>query len=159
MFGGVELMFLAREPDQGGARRLAAAAHRRAGGHGDDDLAARAGSSSPARRAELEGPLDDFIEELRADPVTRVPGTAVFPHPTKETAPLALRANVEFNHVLHEHVVIVSVTPRTCRTSRAAERLDVDELGYTDDGIVHVSARFGFQDEQDIPTMLREPWG
>jgi KUP system potassium uptake protein len=30
------------------------------------------------------------------------------PHPTKETTPLALRANVEHNSVLHEHVVIFS---------------------------------------------------
>jgi KUP system potassium uptake protein len=30
----------------------------------------------------------------------------------------------------------------------------VDELGYSDDGIVHLMIRFGFQDEQDIPEML-----
>jgi len=36
-------------------------------------------------------------------------GTAVFPHPTKDTTPLALRTNVKFNGVLHDRVVIVSV--------------------------------------------------
>ena len=71
-----------------------------------------------ARRVELEGPLPEFVDKLHDQQLTRVPGTAVFPHPTKETAPLALRANVEFNHVLHEQVVIVSVARRrTCRTS------------------------------------------
>ncbi|MBK0296222.1 KUP/HAK/KT family potassium transporter, partial [Bacillus sp. S34] len=39
----------------------------------------------------------------------RVPGVAVFPHPNKETTPLALRANVDHNHVLHRTVLIVSV--------------------------------------------------
>ena len=78
-----------------------------------------------ARRVELEGPLPDFVEELQRRRIPRVPGTAVFPHPTKETAPLALRANVEFNHVLHERVVIVSVQSENVPhvpTGRAADR-------------------------------------
>jgi KUP system potassium uptake protein len=107
-----------------------------------------------ARRLELEGPLDEFVEQLRTDPVTRVPGTAVFPHPTKATVPLALRANVEFNHVLHEHVVIVSVVSENVPHVPRSERLSVDELGYSDDGVVHLAARFGFQDDQDIPKVL-----
>ena len=41
--------------------------------------------------------------------IARVPGVAVVPHPNSTTAPLALRANVEFNRVLHEHVVIADV--------------------------------------------------
>ncbi len=109
-----------------------------------------------ARRVDLEGPLSDFVEQLRTHPVDRVPGIAVFPHPTKETVPLALRANVEFNHVLHEHVVIVSMLSQNIPHVPRGQRLEVDPLGYGDDGIVHVSARFGFQDEQDIPAVLRD---
>ncbi|MGH8962355.1 MAG: potassium transporter Kup [Jatrophihabitantaceae bacterium] len=108
------------------------------------------------RRIELEGPLTDFVEELRQEPVTRVPGTAVFPHPTKDTVPLALRANVEFNQVLHEHVVIVSVVSENVPHIPRSRRLSVDSLGYSDDGIVHLAARFGFQDDQDIPATLRD---
>ena len=33
----------------------------------------------------------------------------------------------------------------------AAERLVIDDLGYTDDGITHVSARFGYMDEPNVP--------
>jgi KUP system potassium uptake protein len=109
-----------------------------------------------ARRLELEGPLDDFVEQLRTQPVTRVPGTAVFPHPTKATVPLALRANVKFNHVLHEHVVIVSVVSENVPHVPRGERLSVDSLGYSDDGIVHLAARFGFQDDHDIPRVLAD---
>jgi KUP system potassium uptake protein len=36
------------------------------------------------------------------------------------------------------------------------ERLEIDPLRYSDDGIVHVTARFGFQDEQDLPAVLRQ---
>jgi KUP system potassium uptake protein len=107
------------------------------------------------RRTELEGSLPDFVESIRKKSLSRVPGTAVFPHPTSATTPLALRANVEFNHVLHEHVVIVSVQTENVPHVPPADRLRVDNLGYTDDGIVHLTARFGFQDEQDIPATLR----
>ena len=112
-----------------------------------------------ARRADLEGPLPAFIEKLHAMGIARVPGTAVFPHPTNETAPLALRANVEFNHVLHERVVIISVLSENVPHVPPDERLTIDDLGYAHDGIVHLSARFGFQDEQDLPAVLRQARG
>jgi KUP system potassium uptake protein len=112
-----------------------------------------------ARRVEVEGPLPEFIDKLNAKGIARVPGTAVFPHPTKQTTPLALRANVQFNHVVHEQVVIVSVLSENVPHVPLGERLTVDQLGHTADGIVHLSVRFGFQDEQDIPEVLREAQG
>jgi KUP system potassium uptake protein len=111
------------------------------------------------RRVDLEGRLDDFIEDVRQKPLTRVPGAAVFPHPTKETAPLALRANVDFNHVLHEHVLVVSVQSESVPHVDPAEQLTVDDLGYADDGIAHLTVRYGFQDEQDIPKAVRAAVG
>jgi KUP system potassium uptake protein len=36
------------------------------------------------------------------------------------------------------------------------ERVSVDDLGYQDDGITHVTARFGFQDDLDVPRTLRK---
>jgi KUP system potassium uptake protein len=112
-----------------------------------------------ARRVDVEGPLPEFVDRLDAENIPRVPGTAVFPHPTKLTAPLALRANVEFNHVLHQRVVIVSVLSENVPHVPPDERVALDELGAPDDGIVHVSARFGFQDEQDLPQVLRQASG
>jgi KUP system potassium uptake protein len=108
------------------------------------------------RRTEREGPLPEFVKKLRETKVTRVPGTAVFPHPTKETTPLALRANVEHNHVVHEHVVIVSALAQNVPHIPEAERISVDDLGYRDDGILHLTVRYGFQDEQDLPSALRQ---
>jgi len=108
------------------------------------------------RRIDIEGELLEFVEGLRQNPPQRVPGTAVFPHPTKETVPLALRANVQFNGVLHEHVVIVSVVSENVPHVPRRERLSVDSLGFADDGIVHLAARFGFQDDQNIPMVLRD---
>jgi KUP system potassium uptake protein len=105
-------------------------------------------------RESKEGPLVDFIEALRRHPLPRVPGTAVFPHPTKATTPLALRANVEHNHVLHEHVVIVSAHAQNIPHVPAGDQLTVDDLGYANDGIVHLSIRYGFADRPNIPHAL-----
>jgi KUP system potassium uptake protein len=35
-----------------------------------------------------------------------------------------------------------------------SERLVIDNLGYDDDGISHLTARFGFQDTLDVPRVL-----
>ena len=107
------------------------------------------------RRSALEGELLPFIEELHRNNITRVPGTAIFPHPTKTTTPLALRANVEHNHVLHERVVIVLVEQQNVPHVAVADRLTVDHLKFRDDGIAHLTVRYGFQDDQDIPETLR----
>jgi KUP system potassium uptake protein len=110
-----------------------------------------------ANRTAEEGPLQAFIDTLheRDGAVHRVPGTAVFPNPSIETTPLAMRANVEHNHVLHESVVIVSAESVGVPHIPASERVSVDDLGYADDGIAHVTARFGFQDEPNLPETLR----
>ncbi len=106
------------------------------------------------RRAELEGPLDDFVATIHETQIPRVPGLAVFPHPNKTTTPLALRSQVAFNHVLHEHVVIVQIVNENVPHIRHVDRVVVDDLGFVDDGIVHVSVRVGFNDSQDLPRGL-----
>jgi KUP system potassium uptake protein len=109
-----------------------------------------------ARRLTLEGPLSDFIEDVHARHIRRVPGTAVFPHLSKDTTPLALRANLEYNQVLHELVIIVTIQPSTVPHVPTADRLTIDHLGDPADGIVHITALTGFQDPQDIPEILRD---
>jgi KUP system potassium uptake protein len=110
-----------------------------------------------ANRARQEGPLRAFVAELHAmDPqLPRVSGTAVFLNPSTETTPLALRANVEHNHVLHERVVIVTVQSETVPRVQAGDRVRIDDLGFDDDSIAHVTARFGFQEEPNVPQALR----
>jgi KUP system potassium uptake protein len=109
------------------------------------------------RREHDEGSLRAFIDELheRTPPILRAPGTAVFLNRTKVTAPLAMRASVEHLHALNEHVVILSIETRPVPHVSAADRLDIDDLGYTDDGITHATARFGYMDQPNIPEVLR----
>jgi len=83
-----------------------------------------------------------------------VPGTAVFLNRGKRTAPLALRANLDHNHVRHEHVVIVSIETEPVPRVPADQRVTVDDLCYADDGITHVTARFGYMETPDVPATL-----
>jgi len=109
------------------------------------------------KRTELEGPLRDFVEEIRDpdQPIARSPRTGIFLDANPETTPLALRANVEHNCVLHDSVVIVTVVTLNVPHVDEDERVSVDDLGYRDDGITHLTARFGFQDDLDVPRTLR----
>ena len=109
-----------------------------------------------ANRRRQEGSLEEFVEEQHTRELPRVPGTAVFPHPGKDTTPLALRANVQHNHVLHQGVLIVSATAEPVPHVPMEERFTVDHLGHTDDSIQHVSIRFGFSDEPNLPEALRQ---
>jgi KUP system potassium uptake protein len=107
-------------------------------------------------RTEEEGPLRAFIEELRAvdPPVYRAPGTGVFLNATKETTPLAMRANVEHNNTLHRNAVIMSIHTSNVPHVPEHDQVTIDDLGYQDDGISHVSAQLGFQDDIDVPRIL-----
>ncbi|WP_444543670.1 potassium transporter Kup [Nocardia araoensis] len=109
-----------------------------------------------AERERREGSLREFIDHLHAgDPsILEVPGTAVFLNRGKRTAPLALRANAEHNHVRHAHVVIMSIETEPVPRVPADQRISVDSLGYTEDGIIHVRARFGYMEAQDVPGAL-----
>ncbi|WP_446724945.1 potassium transporter Kup [Nocardioides lacus] len=105
-------------------------------------------------RVHKEGRLVDFVQDLHEHPVHRVPGMAVFPHPSKETTPLAMRANVDHIGVLHERVVIFTAIPQTVPHVPVHKAFAFDPLGFTGDGIMHVTMRYGFFDRPDIPAAL-----
>jgi len=107
-------------------------------------------------RTQAEGPLREFVDQLTngQPPLLRVPGTAVFLNRGKETVPLAMRANVEHNGVLHEHVVILAIDTLPCPRVPDSERTEIDDLGYGEDGIFHLTARFGYMDKPDVLGVL-----
>jgi KUP system potassium uptake protein len=108
-----------------------------------------------AAREKAEGPLEPFIAELKELRLKRTPGTAVFLNRTIRTAPLALRANVEHNHVLHKRVVILTIDVVPVPRLVDEDRMRVDPLGRTDDGIVHVTAKFGYMEAPQVLPALR----
>jgi KUP system potassium uptake protein len=106
-----------------------------------------------ARMRESEMPITQFIEEVNEHPPLRVPGSAVFLTATGGGTPRALLHNVEHNHVLHEHVVLFTAQTLGVPHVDEAERLLLEPLGA---GIVRVSARYGFQDDPNVPVALAQ---
>jgi KUP system potassium uptake protein len=108
-------------------------------------------------RVKEEGPLRVFVEEVRgADPsVYRSPGTGLFLNRNRDTTPLALREMFEHTRTMPEAVVIMSIETLRVPHVPEPERVKCDDLGYSDDGISHVSVRLGFQDDPNVPSLMR----
>ena len=109
-----------------------------------------------AERADAEGPLEEFIESMNAGkrPPIDLPGVAIFLNPSRETTPLALRICQTRLHAMPEEVVIVTVDSTDEPHVAPDERLVWDHLGYEHDGFSHVTLRFGYQDDPDVPRAL-----
>ncbi|HEX2856192.1 MAG TPA: KUP/HAK/KT family potassium transporter [Propionibacteriaceae bacterium] len=105
-------------------------------------------------RIRREGTIRHFLDIVHSGRYQRIPGLAVFPHPTVGTTPLALRSNVEFNHVVHEQVVMVTIITENVPHIRHVDRVTVDDLGNAEDGITQITVRVGFNDSQDVPKAL-----
>jgi KUP system potassium uptake protein len=103
-----------------------------------------------------EGQLDDFLAELPTmkPPLVRVPGVAVFLNPSNTTTPLALRAEVQHNHTLHDRVIIVSVDTISIPHTEQAYNLTVERLGTGTYKLFHVTTRVGYRDKLDVPQIL-----
>ena len=107
-------------------------------------------------RTEQEGSLTEFLEGLRTaePPLRRMPGTAIYLNPSKQTTPLALRAEVQHNQALHDKVVIVSIESVSVSHVDDADQLAVEWLGQKLFKIKHVTFRVGYHDEANVPEAL-----
>ncbi|HEY8626427.1 MAG TPA: potassium transporter Kup [Solirubrobacteraceae bacterium] len=107
-------------------------------------------------REEEEGSLSGFLADLPAlEPqLSRVPGTAIYLNPGKQTTPLALRAEVTHNHALHEKMVIVSVDSIGISQVGEEDRFSVEWLGKGLFKVAFVSIRVGYQDSSNVPALL-----
>ena len=108
-------------------------------------------------RAAQEGPLQDFVDHVHAlrPPVHRSPGTGCSSTPTGRRRRWRCGRT---SSTTRSCTAPSSSSPSRCstsRTSRPGSALSVDDLGFGDDGISHLTARFGFQDDIDLPAALR----
>ena len=103
-----------------------------------------------------EGSLVGFLEALcnAKPPIVRLPGTAIFLNPGKDTCPLALKAQVEHNHAFHEKVVIVSMTPVSIPRVDKPDRFVSERLGKGLFKIHHLTVRVGYHDSWNVPEAL-----
>ncbi|MHB8691902.1 MAG: potassium transporter Kup [Solirubrobacteraceae bacterium] len=108
-------------------------------------------------RMEQEGPLDSFLDGLTElkPPLVRVPGVAIFLSPSRNTTPLALRAEVEHTHILHQKVVIVSVENVSLPHVEDSDRFEVQHLGRGQFKVIHVTMRIGYHEKPNVPDGLQ----
>jgi len=98
-------------------------------------------------------PLDDFMATVAEVRPRRVPGTAVFMTAQPTGTPPALAHNVRFNKVLHEHVVILTVTTAQMPHVAPDRRVSVEPMGH---GLFNVRVQYGFMEDPDVPSALEQ---
>src|SRR5262245_14927547 len=96
-------------------------------------------------------PLEDFVAAVSTTPPTRVPGTAVFMTAQPRGTPPALAHNLRYNKILHEHVVVLTVTTAGVPYVAAKDQITVQSYGY---GIFNVRAQYGFMQDPHVPEAL-----
>jgi KUP system potassium uptake protein len=96
-------------------------------------------------------PLEQFLAELDEHCMTRSPGTAVYLSSQPTGAPASLVRGVRRFHVLHEQILLLTVTTEHVPTVPAAQRLERAEAGK---GVCRVILRYGFMETPHIPTAL-----
>jgi len=102
-------------------------------------------------RLEVRQRSKEFVEQLKADPPFRIPGTAVVLGRMAKGVPLALSHNFKCNHVLHERVLLVAVTMAETPRISDDNRVEVTPIS---DGITRVELRFGFMEQPNVPNGL-----
>ena len=114
----------------------------------------KAGRSLLAQRMrERLYPFDRFLQDIEAYPPQRVPGTAIFMTSNLQGTPPTLLHNLQHNKVLHERVILLTVTTSDIPHVGADDRVTVEPLGH---GFYRLTLRYGFMEEPDVPEALQE---
>lgn len=104
-----------------------------------------------ANMAEGTIPLEVFTKSAHSS-AARVSGTAIFMASTAAGVPSALLHNIKHNKVLHERVVILTVSIEDVPFVDPEERYSVKDFG---NGFYRLTLRFGFLEETDVPAALK----
>jgi KUP system potassium uptake protein len=93
-----------------------------------------------------------FLRSLSMRHLQRVPGAALFLTADTGHVPSSLLHNMRHNRVLHETVILASVTTEQVPVVPKDERVELRDLGR---GLYRLVMRFGFAEEPDVPQALR----
>ena len=95
----------------------------------------------------------EFIDDLQNHDIQRVPGLAVYMDGNPDGIPHTLLHNIKHNKVLHEQIVLLTIEVEETPTVPHSERLEIASLG---SGFFRALAHYGFMEDPNIPTLLRE---
>jgi KUP system potassium uptake protein len=91
------------------------------------------------------------LENVEAQQPIRVPGTAVFMTAQPTGTPPALAHNMRYNKVLHENVVVLTVSTAQVPHVARADRISVQPLGHD---MFNVRLQYGFMEDPNVPEAL-----
>jgi KUP system potassium uptake protein len=98
-------------------------------------------------------PVDQFLQQLVAAKVARVPGTAVFLTRTKRDAPPVMVWHVKHNRALHEHIFVLTTETESIPWVKEPDRLVMTQLAPQ---FWRATAHYGFMERPDLPQLLAE---
>jgi KUP system potassium uptake protein len=96
-------------------------------------------------------PLSLLFDDLAANPLARVRGTAVYLSGRSGMSPISLLHNLKHNQVLHQRVVFLTVVTHDIPYVDEELRIEVENLR---DGFHRVIGHFGFMESPDVPELL-----
>src|ERR1700733_15366808 len=105
------------------------------------------------RMAQMPLPVPEFLADLHARGVPRVPGTAVFLTRTDNGVPPVMIWHLQHNRALHRFVLVLRVVTETKPRVPAAERMAVVREG---ENFWRVTAHYGFTERPNIPHLLEQ---
>lgn len=93
----------------------------------------------------------DFVEHLVKENYRRVPGTAVYMTPRKHLVPEPLLMNLRHNKVLHEKIVLLTISVVNEPTLSEGERIEIHELSHD---FFRIILRYGYMEEPNLERTL-----
>jgi len=96
-------------------------------------------------------PVDEFLADIKARGVPRVPGTAVFMTRSIDATPPVLLWHVRNNRALHETVVALNVQVKPVPWIDPDIRVAIEQVG---ENFWRMTAKYGFMEHPDIPGLI-----
>ena len=110
----------------------------------------RGATSVADRMREQLTPIDDFMAQIKAGRIARVPGTAVFLTRTNRDTPPVMAWQVKYNKALHKEVFILHVRILPVPWLKE-DRLTLNEMA---PDVWRGEARYGFMERPNVPALL-----
>jgi KUP system potassium uptake protein len=98
-----------------------------------------------------EIPLKPFLATIAAEPIHRVPNTAVFLIGNPDGVPFAMLHNLAHNQVLHERVIFLTIVYHDVPYVSFDRCAEIEPLEH---GFFRLKLNYGFMDKPDIPAAL-----
>ena len=98
-------------------------------------------------------PMAQFVADIAAGTIARVPGTAVFLTRTVRDAPPVMLWHVRHNRALHRHLIAITCLTESIPYVDTAHRMALEQVA---PDFWRMIARFGFMERPDIPALLAQ---